>query len=212
MPGTPQLKLGTRPGAISRMLPSGTSQRIVADCRSTATSLPHGGFTQGKSRSSTANNQGRAEIEKAAYKIVDVAMNMDLPDFVAERLLQLKILLEMTNDGEWQLGDDDRERIMSAMSYFADPIDLIPDHIPGIGFLDDAIFAEIVFKELKAEINAYNEFCDFRNAEEARLSAAGKDPDEDCEFWLSAKRNALHAQINEQKDDALDDGFVFHLL
>ncbi len=165
-----------------------------------------------KSRSSTANNQGRAEIEKAAYKIVDVAMNMDLPDFIAERLLQLKILLEMMNDGEWQLGDDDRERIMSAMSYFADPIDLIPDHIPGIGFLDDAIFAEIVFIELKAEINAYNEFCDFCNAEETRLSAAGKDPNEDREFWLAAKRNALHAQIDEQKGDAMDDGFVFHLL
>lgn len=165
-----------------------------------------------KARATTGHNQGRSEIEKAAYKIVDVAMNSNLPDFIAERLLQLKVLLEMMNDSEWNLSTHDRDRIMSAMSYFADPIDLIPDHIPGIGFLDDAIFAEIVFLELKAEIEAYNEFCDFRNAEEARLDAAGQDPDEDREIWLDAKRRELHARIEKQKAEAIDDGFVFQLL
>ena len=165
-----------------------------------------------KARTATSNNQGRAEIEKAAYKIVDVAMNSDLPDFIAERLLQLKVLLDMMNDNEWDLSEHDRERIMSAMSYFADPIDLIPDHIPGIGFLDDAMFAEIVFRELKEEIEAYNEFCEFRNSEEARLTAAGKDPEEDREQWISAKRDALHARIAARKGEAVDDGFIFHLL
>ncbi len=165
-----------------------------------------------KARTATTNKQGRAEIEKAAYKIVDLAMNSELPDFVAERLLQLKILLEMLNDADWKLGTQDRDRIRSAMSYFADPIDLIPDHIPGIGFLDDAIFAEIVFMELKAEITAYNEFCDFRSAEEERLQAAGKDPDEDREIRLTAKRNELHTRIAEEKDEAMDDGFIFQLL
>ena len=92
-----------------------------------------------KARSTASNSQGKADIEKAAYKIVDVAMNTDLPDFIAERLLQLKTLLEMMKDTEWDLSEVDRERIISAMAYFADPIDLIPDHIPGIGFLDDAM-------------------------------------------------------------------------
>lgn len=165
-----------------------------------------------KARSANASNQGRADIEKAAYKIVDVAMNSDLPDFIAERLLQLKVLLEMMNDHEWQLSDHDRERIMSAMSYFADPIDLIPDHIPGIGFLDDAMFAEIVFLELKAEIEAYNEFCEYRIAEEARLLQAGKNPDDDRDQWLNRKRDELHQRITEQKGEAIDDGFVFQLL
>ena len=114
-----------------------------------------------KARTTSASSQSPAEIERAAYKIVDVAMNNDLPDFIAERLLQLKVLLEMMKDDEWQLGDKDRERITSALSYFSDPIDLIPDHIPGIGFLDDAMFAEIIIRELTAEIEAYNEFCVF---------------------------------------------------
>ncbi|MDD9894285.1 MAG: YkvA family protein [Gammaproteobacteria bacterium] len=92
----------------------------------------------GKTKSEAAGEEDQAEIEKAAYKIVDVAMNSDLPDFIADRLLQLKVLLEMIRDEEWGIDPEDRSRIVSAMSYFADPIDLIPDHIPGIGFLDDA--------------------------------------------------------------------------
>lgn len=165
-----------------------------------------------KSKSSATDNQGQAEIEKAAYKIVDVAMNSDLPDFIADRLLQLKVLLEMMRDSEWDMEEEDRARIISAMSYFADPIDLIPDHIPGIGFLDDAMFVEIVIRDLNAEIEAYNEFCEFRSAEEARLAEAGEDPDVDRESWLAPKRDELHSRINEKRGSSESDDFLFHIL
>lgn len=164
-----------------------------------------------KARPTASDKQGKAEIEKAAYKIVDVAMNMDLPDFIAERLLQLKTLLDMMKDAEWDLSDDDRDRIISAMSYFADPIDLIPDHIPGIGFLDDAMFVEIIIRELRSEISAYSEFCLFRETEDSRLRDAGKDPEENREQWLGQKRDELHAKIAATKS-ADDEDFVFHIL
>ena len=118
----------------------------------------------------------------------------------------------MIRDEEWDLSEEDEERIISAMSYFADPIDLIPDHIPGIGFLDDAMFVEIVIRELKAEIEAYNEFCDFRRTEEARLSAAGQDPDLNREQWISAKREQLHTRMLESRDQDSDIDFDFELL
>ena len=61
------------------------------------------------------------------------------------------------------------------MSYFADSIDLIPDHIPDIGLLDDAMSVEIIIRELRSEMSAYSEFCRFREAEDNRLREAGKD-------------------------------------
>jgi uncharacterized membrane protein YkvA (DUF1232 family) len=115
-------------------------------------------------------------------------------------------------DEEWGLAEKERARIISAMSYFADPIDLIPDHIPGIGFLDDAMFVEIVIRELSHEIEAYNEFCDFRNAEEARLRDAGQDPDADREQWLAPKRSELHNRLAEARGMPGDDDFTFHFL
>ena len=166
----------------------------------------------GKAKTTASENQSQAEIEKAAYKIVDVAMNSDLPDFIADRLLQLKVLLEMMRDDEWGMNDEDKSRIISAMSYFADPIDLIPDHIPGIGFLDDAMFVEIVIRELGAEIEAYNEFVDFRMAEEKRLTDEGKDPNDDRGSWLTPKRDELHARIQDARGGGDGDDFLFHIL
>lgn len=164
-----------------------------------------------KARSNSADQQGNEDIEKAAYKIVDVAMNSDLPDFIAERLLQLKTLLEMMKDTEWNLSEEDRARIFSAMAYFADPINLIPDHVPGIGFLDDAMFVEIIIRELRSEISAYGEFCRFREAEDERLREAGKDPKQNREQWLSEKRDELHSKIAATKS-ADDKDFEFHTL
>ncbi len=163
-------------------------------------------------RNGSTDTQSPADIEKAAYKIVDVAMSSDLPDFIADRLLQLKVLLDMMNDTDWGMEEDDKNRILTAMAYFADPIDLIPDHIPGIGFLDDAMFVEIVIRELSHEIEAYNEFCDFRNAEEKRLSEEGGDTSQNRDRWLGDKRDELHGKIREAKETAGGEDFVFHIL
>ena len=138
-------------------------------------------------------------------------MNTDLPDFIAERLLQLKTLLEMMKDTEWDLSEVDRERVISAMAYFADPIDLIPDHLPGIGFLDDAMFVEIIIRELRSEISAYGEFCRLREAEDERLVAEGKDPSENRDQWLGVKRDELHSKIAETRS-SVNEEFLFHVL
>lgn len=57
----------------------------------------------------------------------------------------------------------ERERVLSVLAYFTDPDDLIPDEIPGLGFLDDAIMIELASKELRHEIEAYTDFCAFRS-------------------------------------------------
>jgi len=43
-------------------------------------------------------------------------MNSDLPDFIADRLLQLKILLEMMKYPEGDLSEGGRNRIISTMA------------------------------------------------------------------------------------------------
>lgn len=165
-----------------------------------------------KARANSNNEQSMAEVEKAAHKIVDVAINSELPDFIAERLLQLKVLLDMMRDEEWQLDDHEKTQIMTALAYFADPIDLIPDHIPGIGFLDDAMFVEIVIRELKSDLECYAEFCEFRNEQEARLESEGVDLTKDRELWLGEKRDELHARIKESRGEPGEDDFIFQLL
>ena len=86
----------------------------------------------------------------------------------------------MIRDTEWKLTEAERQSIRGALYYFVDPDDLIPDHMPGIGFLDDAMYAEIIVQELKTEIKMYQEFCQFRISEENRQRNKGIDPMSDA--------------------------------
>jgi uncharacterized membrane protein YkvA (DUF1232 family) len=85
-----------------------------------------------------------------------------VPAYVQERLDQLRTLVVMVEDEEWALTGQERERLLAALVYFCDPEDLIPDEIPGLGFLDDAIMVELAVRELRHEIEAYREFREYR--------------------------------------------------
>jgi uncharacterized membrane protein YkvA (DUF1232 family) len=127
------------------------------------------------------------------------ARDLTLPQFISDRLLKLQILLNMIRDEEWSLTEDERNSIRSALYYSVDPEDVIPDHIPGIGFLDDAMYAEIVIQELKIEIKLYQEFCQFRIAEENRRRNRGLDPHVGREDWIADKRAVLHSRMRERR-------------
>ena len=81
----------------------------------------------------------------------------------------------MLTDEEWQLPEVDRERLLAAFVYFADPEDILPDDIPVIGYLDDVIIIELVARELLHVREAYDEFCRFREDFEKQMDA-GVDP------------------------------------
>jgi uncharacterized membrane protein YkvA (DUF1232 family) len=101
-------------------------------------------------------------IEGAASHL-DEAFASDSPEFVTLRLQKLEMLIEMSRDTDWRLEGRDRARVLDALAYFADPDDMIEDRLPGIGYLDDAIMIELVVRELKHEIKAYEEFCDYKS-------------------------------------------------
>lgn len=84
------------------------------------------------------------------------------PAFVRASFGKLQTLVSMLRDGEWRIEGEDRARVLDALSYFADPEDIIPDRIPGLGLIDDAIMIELVSRELAPELEAYAEFMAFR--------------------------------------------------
>ena len=107
----------------------------------------------------------------------------------AMRLVKLEQLIEMLRDDEWRLEGRDRARILDALAYFVDPDDLIPDRVPGIGYLDDAIMVELVVQELKHDIKAYEDFCEFRESHPKAEGGAK----------LEARRLALQARMRRRR-------------
>ena len=118
------------------------------------------------------------------------------PAFIMERLEKLRLMIDMLSDLEWRLPHQEAYRVLNALAYFAEPEDLIPDHIPGLGFLDDAIMIELVVRELKHEIEAYQDFCSFR----ARMRIEhGQDAGVSRKQWLENRRKELQSRMRRRR-------------
>ncbi len=122
-----------------------------------------------------------------------------VPQFIRERLDKLKIMIQMLKDHEWRLPGAESTRVLNALAYFSEPEDLIPDHIPGVGFLDDAIMVELVVRELKHEIEAYTDFCDYRARERPKPGIKRKTSDVSRDQWLEQRRNELQSRMRRRK-------------
>ena len=128
-----------------------------------------------------------------------------VPPFVSERLDKLETMVAIIEDGEWQIPDEERSEVISALAYFSEPEDLVPDHIPVLGFLDDAIMIELVAAEFKDDIDAFEEFCTYREREEGRKG----DNTITREEWLGSKRRDLHNRMRTRRSLRRGDGSSF---
>jgi len=138
------------------------------------------------------------QIIDNAVKLLDEVNHSESTDFIRDQMGQLETLISMADDEDWGLIEDDRERVLAALSYFAEPLDLIPDDTPGLGYIDDAIMIEIVCQALEHEIQAYREFLVFRTNETKRRGkeAAGVKRTD----WLEERRQQLHARMRRRRD------------
>ncbi len=136
-------------------------------------------------------------IEAIGDVLSEIKSAEPLPDFVAKRIPQLESMIRMLQDDEWLLPKDERERLLATFVYFGDPEDILPDHIPVIGYLDDVIMIELVVRELHHVREAYDDFCDFRDHYDktmgARQDAAVR------RDRVDRKRQQLHQRMKRRR-------------
>jgi len=129
-----------------------------------------------------------SRVLRKAARLVKKAEAAEPPEFVLSRIEKLDQLTLMLVDEDWRLEGRDRARILNALAYFAEPDDLIPDRVPGVGYLDDAIMVELVVQELRHEIEAYEDFCESR-----KRSAIARDVQK-----RETRRRALQARMRRR--------------
>lgn len=118
------------------------------------------------------------------------------PGYIRRRLLQVVELVDMLEDEAWALPAPERAEVLKLLAYFSDPEDMIPDDVEVIGLLDDAIMLELLLRQIRHVVAAYDDFLAARaalgeaNDEAARIAGARE---------LARRRVQLHARMRRRR-------------
>ena len=145
-----------------------------------------------------ASPEDRKKIVRSVKRLIKKVRAADTaPRFVLDAISSLEDILQMIEDEDYALPRPVVQRALAALAYFANPQDVIPDHVPALGFLDDAIMIKFVEEEFKHELWGYRQFRKFRDGAEQRPwspVARKRLPER-----LQAKRNEIRGKIRERE-------------
>lgn len=146
-----------------------------------------------------ADEGDRPRIEQGVRRLIrDVRAAKRAPHFVLEAVQTLEDLLGVLDDEDYAAPASVHRSVLAALAYFSDAKDVIPDDVPMVGFLDDAIMIRLVEEELKHELWGYRKFHKFREGAEQRpWSAIAK---QRLPGRLKEKRDAIRAEIREREE------------
>ena len=146
-----------------------------------------------------AKNLSPKQVTDAASRLLVDGHNIAVPQFIAERLGKLDSMIAMIHDEGFALPEEDKQRVLACLTYFANPQDIIPDNVPVLGFLDDAIMIELCVRELQHEIEAYEDFIAYRNDEAARRGVDAKSLKTERVEWAEARRLELIDRMRKRR-------------
>ena len=140
-----------------------------------------------------ARDADENDILDAAKHALDSLPLATAPSYVRKRIGGVQTLIAMLEDEAWALPQAPREEVLTALVYFSDPEDLIPDEIEVIGLLDDAIMLEVALRSLQPVLRAFAAFCRFRE----KCGSAPGDPASRHSYALrlARKRDSLRALL-----------------
>ncbi|HJT97056.1 MAG TPA: YkvA family protein [Rhodanobacteraceae bacterium] len=152
-----------------------------------------------KTAQQEAKNLSAKEITDAAMKLLEDGSSGKVPGFISDRLSKIGSMIAMVNDAGFGMDAEDRQRVLACLTYFANPKDLIPDAVPVLGFLDDAIMIELVVRELQHEVEAYDDFVAYRNEEARRRGVDPAALKTERVEWAEARRVELLNRMKSRR-------------
>ncbi|MBL4660198.1 MAG: DUF1232 domain-containing protein [Alcanivoracaceae bacterium] len=135
-------------------------------------------------------NVDKADIVETKKKIAEIRSgNSD--GYIIDQINSLEAMLSMVEDNVWKINKSNLEKINATIKYFVDDDDIIPDHIPGIGYLDDCIIIDSTMDEIYDELMEFKDFC------RTRLVYA-QDKDFSFEDWGKVKDQEATSRVRNR--------------
>lgn len=86
--------------------------------------------------------------------------------WIGTMLDRVGTLFSMVRDPGFTISGKTKALIAAALLYFVLPTDIVPDFIPGIGYVDDALILTTLWNIIKGEVDAY---LDYRQRKQSAL-------------------------------------------
>ena len=118
-------------------------------------------------------------------------------DVLDRRLRRIEELRLMLDDGDWDAVDATRMRLRKLLAYIDQDDDLIPDHEPVLGKLDDVLLIELAWPAFATEAEDYRDFSEYRAVEHP-----GGDGSEQRAAWIRDRLAEIalwqhHLRVND---------------
>lgn len=133
------------------------------------------------------------QLASAARRTLERYRDPARPAFVDSRLQALTRLESMAADRGWALADADVARIAAVRAYRDEPEDAIPDALPVIGLLDDAVLIDAMLQTLHHELADYADYSRFCRVAADFANVAADDLNFTRQHWLEARQVAADA-------------------
>ena len=78
--------------------------------------------------------------------------------YILNQINNLEAMMSMVEDKVWKIKKSSLEKINATIKYFVDDDDIIPDNIPGIGYLDDCIIIDNTMDDVCGELSEFEDF------------------------------------------------------
>ncbi len=101
---------------------------------------------------------GEHDRQVAKEKINEIR-NTSNDAYIIDQLSSLQLMLAMVEDEIWQISDTKRQKINATISYFISENDVIPDSIPGLGYIDDCIVIDGTMDSVEEDLLEFKDFC-----------------------------------------------------
>lgn len=114
------------------------------------------------------------QLATASRDLTDRSANKRARESIEQRLQLARAVIQMITDGSWQPASEVIEPAHVVTDYVGGHDHLIPDSLPLINHLDDAILIDAAWPQLADEVDCYLDFCRVRSIE-AELSGCEVD-------------------------------------
>lgn len=112
------------------------------------------------------------QLVSAARAVVAAAGGGRAPAAIRQRMRRAAAVGLMAGDRQWRSSDEAGEHAGLVMDYVRSRSDLIPDALPAIGRLDDAIVVDTAWPQLAPELDDY---LDYRRLRRIEAGLRGRD-------------------------------------